>query len=154
MKPNQTMALTLIAAAALVGGCASTTSPSPVGSTQYGQPVSSSMQYGVVDSIQTVQAAAGQSSGLGAVAGGVVGGVLGNQVGGGSGRTAATAAGIVGGALAGNEIEKSRGANTRQVYQIGIRLQDGGYQTVTQDTTADLHVGDRVRIENGRAYRY
>jgi outer membrane lipoprotein SlyB len=152
MKPNQAMALTLVAAAALAGGCAST--PSPVGSTQYNQPVSSSMQYGVVDSIQTVQAAAGQSSGLGAVAGGVVGGVLGNQVGGGSGRTAATAAGIVGGALAGNEIEKSRSANTRSAYQIGIRLQGGGYQTVTQDTTADLRVGDRVRIENGRAYRY
>ena len=152
MKPNQAMALTLVAAAALVGGCASTTSPA--GSPQYNQPVSSSMQYGVVDSIQTVQAAAGQSSGIGAVAGGVVGGVLGNQVGSGSGRTAATAAGIVGGALAGNEIEKSRSANARSVYQIGIRLQGGGYQTVTQDTTADLHVGDRVRIDNGRAYRY
>ena len=151
MKPNQSMALKLIVAAALAGGCAST--PSPVGSTQYNQPVSSSMQYGVVDSIQTVQAAAGQSSGLGAVAGGVVGGVLGNQVGGGSGKTAATAAGIVGGALVGNEIERSR-SNTRQAYQIGVRLQDGGYQTVTQDITPDLHVGDRVRVENGRAYRY
>ncbi|HCE08240.1 MAG TPA: hypothetical protein DEQ40_06495, partial [Oxalobacteraceae bacterium] len=79
--------------------------------------------------------------------------VLGNQVGGGSGRTAATAAGIVGGALAGNEIERRRD-NTRQLYQIGIRLQDGGYQTVTQDTITDLRVGDRVRIENGHAYRY
>lgn len=151
MKSNQTMALTLVAAAALVGGCAGTTGP--IGSTQYNQPISSSMQYGVVDSIQTVQAAGGQSSGLGAVAGGVVGGVLGNQVGGGSGRTAATAAGIVGGALVGNEIERNRG-NTRQVYQIGVRLQGGGYQTVTQDTITDLRVGDRVRIENGHAYRY
>jgi len=153
MKPNRTMAAPLIIAAALTSGCSSMNNE-PIGSTQYSPPVSqtSSAQYGVVDSIQTAQAAGG-TSGLGAVAGGVVGGVLGNQVGGGSGRTAATAAGIVGGALAGNEIERRRD-NTRQLYQIGIRLQDGGYQTVTQDTITDLRVGDRVRIENGHAYRY
>ena len=119
MKPNRIMTLTVTLGAALIGGCASTNQPT--GPT-YTQPVSrtSSSQYGVVDSIQTAQAAGGQSSGIGAVAGGVVGGVLGNQVGSGSGRTAATAAGIVGGALVGNEIERSR-SNTRQVYQIGDR---------------------------------
>ncbi|HCE08241.1 MAG TPA: hypothetical protein DEQ40_06500, partial [Oxalobacteraceae bacterium] len=73
------MAAPLIIAAALTSGCSSMNNE-PIGSTQYSPPVSqtSSAQYGVVDSIQTAQAAGG-TSGLGAVAGGVVGGVLGNQ---------------------------------------------------------------------------
>jgi outer membrane lipoprotein SlyB len=96
-----------------------------------------------------------QSSGIspGAVVGGVVGGVLGNQVGSGRGRTAATAAGAVGGAVVGNQIEKANRQPTA-MYQVGVRLDNGSYQTVVQDSVADLSVGNRVRIENGRAYRY
>jgi len=59
----------------------------------------------------------------------------------------------VGGALAGNEIERNTGGK-REAYQIGIRLNNGGYQTFTQDTIADLRVGDWVRVENGRISRY
>jgi outer membrane lipoprotein SlyB len=117
-----------------------------------------STSYGVVDSIQVLNQ--GQLSsggvGLGAVAGGVVGGVLGNQVGSGTGRKAATAAGAIGGAIAGHQIQERNRANQAQApaYQIGVRLDNGSYQSVTQDTIADLGVGSRVRIENGRAYRY
>lgn len=152
MRLNQTMAAPAMIMVALIGGCASPGSY-PVGSTQYYPPSSQTMssQYGVIDSIQMVQGAGG-SSGAGAVVGGVVGGVLGSQVGGGSGKTAATAAGIVGGALVGNELERRNKA--REAYQIGIRLNSGGYQTVEQDSIADLRVGDRVRIENGRVVRY
>jgi len=106
--------------------------------------------YGTVDSIQIQQAPA--DVGVGAVVGGVVGGLLGNRVGGGSGRKVATVAGVVGGAMMGHQME--RNAQMRDVYQIGIRLDDGSYQTLSQDSVADLQVGSRVRLENGRAYRY
>jgi outer membrane lipoprotein SlyB len=78
--------------------------------------------------------------------------LLGNRVGGGSGRKVATVAGVVGGAMMGHQME--RNAQMRDVYQIGIRLDDGSYQTLSQDSVADLQVGSRVRLENGRAYRY
>jgi outer membrane lipoprotein SlyB len=153
MKTKQTIIITLISATALLGGCAS--SPGPVSSSQY--PSSSapaySSAYGVVDSIQAVQSSSGNSSGLGTVAGGVVGGLLGNQVGSGNGRTAATVAGAVGGAVVGNQIAQNNQSRT-QTYQIGVRLDNGGFQTIQQDSVADLNVGSRVRIENGRVYRY
>jgi outer membrane lipoprotein SlyB len=152
MKTSQGISITLIAAAALLAGCAS--SPRPVASSQY--PASSapaySSSYGVVESIQAVQTSSG-GPGLGTIAGGVVGGLLGNQVGGGRGRTAATVAGAVGGAVVGNRMEQNQQAGA-QAYQVGVRLDNGSYQTIQQDSAADLAVGNRVRIENGRVYRY
>jgi len=107
--------------------------------------------YGVIDSIQA-ERQKGESSGAGAAVGGIVGGVLGNQVGGGVGRTAATVAGAVGGAVAGNQIERSR--KTKDVYQIGVRLDNGRYEVVTQNNVSDLRIGDRVQVENGYVHRY
>jgi outer membrane lipoprotein SlyB len=156
MKKSHTVsAATAIAFATLLGACSSpmppmasrpypATTPAPVYSSGYG----------VVESIQTANPA--ENAGLispGTVLGGVAGGVLGNQVGGGSGRTAATVAGTVGGAILGQQIEQNRAAQS-PAYQIGVRLNDGTYRTVTQETVAGLNVGDRVRIEDGRAYRY
>ncbi|MBC7858179.1 MAG: glycine zipper 2TM domain-containing protein, partial [Burkholderiaceae bacterium] len=79
--------------------------------------------------------------------------LLGNQVGSGSGRSAATVAGAVGGALVGNEVEKSR-SQGREAYQIGIRLDNGDYRVIAQDSVQDLRVGNRVRVVDGRVYRY
>jgi outer membrane lipoprotein SlyB len=111
--------------------------------------------YGVVDSIQMVQGAnTNTGPGLGAVAGAVVGGILGNQVGGGNGRTVATVAGAVGGGLVGNNLENKNRAAGETLYQVGIRLDNGTYQNVTQESASDLRVGSRVRIEGGHAYRY
>lgn len=161
MKTLLAPALAAIAITALLGACTSPGQSGPYGSQPY--PASSGtypssntpyqVSYGVVDSIQLTQAANGQASGAGAIIGGVVGGVLGNQVGGGSGKTAATVVGAVGGALAGHEVEK-RGGTQRNRYQIGIRLDNGTYQTIVQDNLYDLQVGTRVRIENNTVYRY
>jgi outer membrane lipoprotein SlyB len=152
-----------IAAAAFLGACSS---PMPEGRPIASQPYPAvtsapaySSSYGVVESIQMVNAAgsSGGTGGIGpgAVIGGVAGGVLGNQVGGGSGRTAATVAGTVGGAVIGHQIEqRNRDQQTAAAYQVGVRLDNGSYQTVTQESVADLQVGNRVRIEGGRAYRY
>lgn len=149
MKTNQVIAASLMMASAILTGCASSSAP-PFGSTAPTSAYSSA--YGTVDSIQVVQGSSGSGSGIGTIAGGVVGGALGNQVGEGRGRTAATVAGTIGGAIVGNQMEKN--ATAQQVYQIGVRLDNGSYQTFQQESVGDLQIGSRVRIENGRVYRY
>lgn len=147
--------------AALLGGCAS---PAPYSGTRADTAYPDNRpsdgprytQYGVVDSINTVQTEGNGSSpiGIGTVIGGVVGGVLGNQVGGGTGRSVATAAGVVGGAVVGHQIEKNRSNTTAAAYQIRVRLDNGRYESYTQDAIGDMRNGDRVRIDNGRVSRY
>ena len=153
MKTNQTFAAIAVISSALLAGCAA----QPYNNTAAEYPASNApaynAAYGVVDSIQIVQASSGGSGVGGAVVGGLVGGVVGNQIGGGSGRTLATAAGAVGGALVGNQIQRNN-QQTRDVYQVGVRLDNGAYQTMTLDSVNDLRVGDRVRIENNRVFRY
>lgn len=108
--------------------------------------------YGVVQSIEIVrQNNAG--IGLGAIAGAVVGGIVGNQVGAGRGNTAATVIGAAGGAYAGHELEK-QGRQPTDAYKLAIRMDNGSYQTLMQNSVADLRVGDRVQIDNGFARRY
>lgn len=161
MKKSFTITCIAFGAAALIAGCAGP-NYSGVGSAPSYPPVSQpypatyppaqSYSYGTIDSIRVGQPAA-PGSGTGAIVGGLVGGLLGNQVGGGHGRTAATIAGVIGGAMVGDQIEQ-RNAQTRDAYQIGVRLDDGGYRTVTQDSVAGLQVGSRVRVENEHVYRY
>lgn len=167
---NRSTALAAAAlAAVLMAGCASpgygpgygSASPQPVAGQAYpaqGQPVYPgqaqqpyTVAYGTVESIQMVRVNDGGGIGLGTIAGGVVGGLLGSQVGGGTGKTVATVAGAVGGGAVGNRMED----RTRNVYQIGVRLDNGSFATITQDSAADLQVGSRVRIDNNnRVYRY
>lgn len=132
--------------AAILGGCGSTNP----GGTSTASSLPAGTSYGVVESIQPAQASG--PSGVGAVAGGLLGGVLGHQVGGGAGNTVATVAGAAGGAYAGHEVEKRRQGNAG--YQLGIRLDNGSYTSVVQNSIGDLAVGNRVRIENGRVSRY
>lgn len=112
--------------------------------------------YGVVTSIEGTQQGyrgiAGSGYGLGTVAGAVIGGVAGNQVGSGRGNTAATIVGSAGGAYIGHQLEKRN--QPAPGYAITIRMSNGEYQTLTQATTGDLRVGDRVRVENGSWQRY
>jgi outer membrane lipoprotein SlyB len=148
MNTKQTLAAMMVVGTALLTGCAST-SPQQ---TSYSTSQPDSASYGTIDSIQITRVNSG-GSGVGAVAGGLVGALLGNQVGSGSGRKAATVVGAVGGAVAGNEIEKSRGQG-QDAYQVSVRLDNGEYRTVVQDNATDLRVGNRVRVVDGRVYRY
>ncbi len=157
MKSTHTIAAILIASTAVLSGCASTSS-TPYGynntgynNTGYNSNVSSG--YGTIDSIQVVRGSGG-TTGSGAVVGGLVGALVGNQVGSGSGRTAATVAGAVGGAAIGNSVEANRNAGGQDMYQINIRMDNGEYRAVTQDSVYDLRVGNRVRMVDGRVYRY
>ena len=155
MKINRIVVAALLAASTFIAGCAapgypqaSSPYPAPAGQ-QQGYYAS----YGVVDSIQVVNGGAPGGMGVGTVVGGVVGGLLGNQVGGGTGRAVATAAGVVGGAVVGNQVEQ-RNRQGGTAYQIGVRLDNGSYQTYTQESVGDLNIGNRVRVDNGRVYRY
>jgi len=106
---------------------------------------------GVVDRIEVIQKG-DQQNVAGTVIGGIVGGLIGHQIGGGSGQTAATIVGAAGGAVAGHEIQRrQRGAN--ETFRVSVHMDNGYYQTVTQDDITDLRPGDRVRVENGRLYR-
>jgi outer membrane lipoprotein SlyB len=153
MKSTQTIAALLVASTALLSGCASTTTSTPYGYNNAGYNNNVASGYGTIDSIQVVRGAGGTSGG-GAVVGGLVGALVGNQVGSGSGRTAATVAGAVGGAAIGNSVEANRNANGQDMYQINIRMDNGEYRSITQDSVYDLRVGNRVRMVDGRVYRY
>lgn len=102
---------------------------------------------GQVESVREVKAPA-DPSGLGAAAGGVVGGLLGNQVGKGSGRTIATLIGIAGGAYAGHQVEKTQRTVSR--WEVGVRMENGEYRTVSLDSAPVWRTGDRVRLQGGR----
>jgi outer membrane lipoprotein SlyB len=149
MKPTVPLAAIMLAAAALSAGCASNSSYPQA--TDYSSQADIST-YGTVDSIRVVRVDPA-TSGAGAVAGGLLGALAGSQVGSGSGRTAATAAGAIGGAVIGNKVEESRNM-PRDVYQISVRLDNGDYRTINQDSAYDLRVGSRVRVVDGRVYRY
>jgi outer membrane lipoprotein SlyB len=159
MKTNRIFAASIVAASTFIAGCAapgpgyppatSSSYPAPAGNQGY------YTSYGVVDSIQVVNTGSAPGGiGAGAVIGAVAGGLLGNQIGSGTGRGVATAAGVVGGALAGNQVEQRTRQGGGTAYQIGVRLDNGTYQNFTQESVGDLNIGNRVRIENGRVYRY
>jgi outer membrane lipoprotein SlyB len=101
---------------------------------------------GVVEAINPIDVE-GKGSFLGTIVGGVAGGLVGSQIGSGRGTTAAEIAGAVGGAFAGNEIEK-RVKKTRH-FEVVVRLENGGTQTISYPTQPAMRVGDRVRVENG-----
>jgi outer membrane lipoprotein SlyB len=86
----------------------------------------------------------------GTIAGAVIGGVLGNQIGKGDGRKAATVAGAVGGAYAGRKIAE-RSDRTR--WHVRVRFDDGHSETLDQGSANNLHVGDYVKVRDGKAYR-
>ncbi|SDF39037.1 Outer membrane lipoprotein SlyB [Massilia sp. PDC64] len=158
MKATRTLAA-LVAASALLGGCASQSSQPYYANDGYnngyrnGYDNTASTGYGTIESIQ-VTSGEGHTSGAGAIVGGLVGALAGNQVGSGGGRTAATVAGGVAGAAIGNRVEANREGAGQQQYAVNVRLDNGEYRTIVQDNVYDLRVGNRVRIVDGRVYRY
>ena len=86
----------------------------------------------------------------GAIAGAIIGGALGNQIGKGDGRKVATVAGAVGGAYAGKEIAEN---SERTRWHITVRMDSGHTETVDQGSAKNLHIGDYLKIRNGKAYR-
>ena len=73
--------------------------------------------------------------------------MIGSQIGGGSGKTATQVAGAVGGALAGWEIEKRVGNSAH--YEVLMRLENSGAQTISTPVDSGLRAGEKVRIVDG-----
>jgi len=101
---------------------------------------------GVVEAINVVEVK-GEGSYLGMIAGGVAGALLGSQIGQGRGTTVAEVAGAAGGAYAGHEVEKRMKATKH--YEVVVRLENGGSQTVSYAAQPGFAVGTRVKVENG-----
>ena len=141
-----TTAGALIAAAALLGGCAY---PGPFAMSDAPR-VEQRTEYGVVEHIDLFREGQSAPTGVGAILGGVAGGVIGHQIGGGRGNTAATIVGALGGALLGNHVEQ---ANTRDRYRLTVRLDNGARLEITEVGEGALRVGDRVRVVNNRVFR-
>ena len=102
---------------------------------------------GTIESI-TPRRVDGEASAGAVIAGAIVGGVVGHQFGGGSGKDAATAAGAVGGAMAGKEIDENRKAYT--VYDVTIRMEEGGVRQLTLYSVENLSVGSDVKVTGDR----
>jgi outer membrane lipoprotein SlyB len=100
----------------------------------------------VVEAINVVEVK-GEGSYLGMIAGGVAGALLGSQIGQGRGTTVAEVAGAAGGAYAGHEVEKRMKATKH--YEVVVRLENGGSQTVSYAAQPGFAVGTRVKVENG-----
>jgi outer membrane lipoprotein SlyB len=101
---------------------------------------------GVVEAINLVEVK-GEGTYLGKIAGGVAGVLLGSQFGDGGSRTVAQVAGGAGGAYVGNEIEKH--VKSTKHYEVLVRLENGGAQTVTYATQPAFAVGAKVKVANG-----
>lgn len=152
MNANRKFLVAVLATGALLTGCASNSSQ-PYGGGYHSGSSTASAGYGTIESIQVAQGE-NRTSGAGAILGGVVGAIAGSQIGSGGGRTAATVAGGVAGAALGNNVEKNRDTTGPELYQVNVRMDNGEYRAVTQDSVYDLRVGNRVRIVDGRVYRY
>lgn len=158
MKTISTFGITFAAAAVLLAGCAdqptyqsqSPQSPSQ-GYPSQGYP-SQNSYVGTVDKMELLSKKDPNNI-AGTVIGGIVGGLIGHQVGGGTGQTVATIAGAAGGAYAGNQIEQRR-RSPQETFRVTVRMDNGTYQTVTEDNITDLRTGDRVRVDGGNISRY
>lgn len=88
----------------------------------------------------------------GAILGAVGGALLGNQIGSGNGRAAATVLGGAAGAAVGSQVGRSTTV-ADAVYRVTVQTDSGVVRYYDVPATGDLHVGDRVRVDNGVIYR-
>lgn len=143
--------------AAALAGCAHGPStpgssyPAPVYSPggRYGETF---VQYGHVRSIEAVPGRS-EARGAGALLGGLVGAVVGRQFGdSGGGKANGTLIGAMGGALLGHQIERQQRGDAGAL-RVSVLLDQGGVRSFELPDSADLRVGDRVRIEGQRLVR-
>lgn len=149
-------------AALTLAGCAST-SPGYSGGPGYGPSYGgggygqSSRCYdcGTVTKIDTRSRGGNTPNATGAVLGGIVGAVAARELAhrntDSEGRkNTATAAGAVGGAIAGNAIQNN--VQSKAVYDVHIRMDDGRMNVVVQDDLGGIREGSYVRVNQGRAW--
>ena len=159
MKRLSTLQIAGLAAAVALAGCADQPMYQSQSDQRYQQSPSQGYQsqsqsayVGTVDRIEVISRKDPNNI-AGTVIGGIVGGLIGHQIGAGSGNTVATIAGAAGGAYAGNQIEQRKRLD-HESFRVTVRMDNGSYQTVTQDNITDLRTGDRVRVDGNNISRY
>ncbi len=138
------LAISVLLAAALLQGCASSLSGSSYSREQ--ARTEQNVRFGVVESVRQVQIE-GTKSRVGSAAGAVVGGIAGSEIGQGKGSAVGTVLGAVGGAVAGHAIEE---ATTRKGgLEITVKLEGGRTLAVVQEADEAFRPGERVRVLSG-----
>lgn len=135
------LATLLLVPALLASGCVGVRTTTRTWSEDAGVQENEQVWYGRVTQIrETVQQYRGDPA-AGAVAGAVVGGVVGSAMTHGHG-------GGLFGAIAGAMIgaDASRGGETRRLYEITVRYEDGSLRTYLYDGWAPFRVGDDVTL--------
>ncbi len=144
MRYRGMLAGALVAAAALLAGCAA---PSTAGHTYTASEARRPMQVqtGVIQAIREVQLERDQPTNVGAGAGAVVGGVAGSNVGGGKGSIIAGVLGAVAGGVLGSHAEQS--LSNKTALEITVRTDSGNTFAVVQEAGGEqFSPGQRVRI--------
>lgn len=137
---------TIIAASAVMTGCAYNSSSADVYTASQAQR-EETVRLGTVESVRAVKISSnnGQPSGLGAIGGGALGAVAGSTIGGGTGSIVTGIVGGLVGAVAGNAVEN--GVAMRDGVEITVRLDNGDLRAITQSATGEIfRAGERVRL--------
>ena len=147
-------------------GYPTTTYPSASAGTQVQNAPMAAVETGRVTDIQTGQMGATSAtnpSASRAVVGGIIGAVVGNVIGknidNGHSRTGATVLGAGAGAAIGHRSGQNAEANAAAsgaggpAYRVTVQTDQGAWRTFEVGALGDLHVGDRVRVENNVIYR-
>ncbi|HKB54179.1 MAG TPA: glycine zipper 2TM domain-containing protein [Ramlibacter sp.] len=117
------------------------------------------VDYGRVTNIQYLQGTAvapGQNvpgAILGGVAGAAAGNVLGSAVGGSNARGIGTVLGGAAGMALGSQAGRTV-ATGAPAYRVTVQTDQGVMRYFDVPSPGDLHVGDRVRVDNGVIYHY
>jgi outer membrane lipoprotein SlyB len=139
--------LTLVAAASVLAGCASSKSGDVYSRDQ--ARTEQNVRMGTIEATREVRIE-GTKSGIGAVAGGVTGGIAASTIGHGTGSAVAAAVGAIAGSLAGAAAEE--GLTKSNGVEITVRLDSGQTIAVVQGVDAEttFQAGDRVRVLSGQ----
>jgi outer membrane lipoprotein SlyB len=139
MRSDAQASMTLLAAS-LACGCATSSSPPPISSTQG----TTLLRIGQVTNIRDVTVRGGSTSGVGSFVGAALGAVAGSQIGSGYGSAAAAVGGALAGGIVGQHFEHSSlGSRTTE---LSVRFDNGDVRNYQIEPGESFRVGDTVRV--------
>lgn len=139
---NRTLKLVaVLAAAAVLSGCASSLSGSTYSRDEARR--EATVRMGVVESVRQVQIE-GTKSSIGAAGGAIAGGIGGSYIGSGRGSAIGAVAGALLGGIAGAAAEE--GLTRRNGVEVTVRLDNGEMRAIVQEADEVFKPGERVRL--------
>jgi outer membrane lipoprotein SlyB len=141
MKVRTLFAISLVAFAAALQGCATSKSGSVYSREDARR--EQSVRMGVLESVRSVSIE-GTKSAVGPATGAIAGGIGGSQIGHGAGSAVAAVAGAVIGGLIGAAAEE--GLTRKQGIELTVRLDNGEMLAIVQEADEVFKPGERVRL--------